>query len=353
MLTALMRGALIGVVALIQLKLPAPIPVEPVSGILDGFKTHSLVALSEPHGNEQAHALRLKLIRDPRFPSLVDDIVMEAGNARYQNLIDRFINGESVSDSELRHVWQDIVSPGPTGDLPIYEDFYRAVRALNQGLPKQRRLRVLLADPPIDWSQVRSGDDLVKWGLQRDVHTADVIMREVVAKKRRALLIFGEGHLWRRNPRSNFDRDDLPGPFVGILARAGAPRVFTISTAPVDIMDLSKLIDVQAWPVPGFALLHGTTLGGMDFAAFAPASGRYVMRDGKRIDIPREQWRVIPMEEQFDALLYLGPRSGFSQSRISAALCADPSYLPMRLARMALVGQPSDALKQHCASFQR
>lgn len=197
---------------------------------------------------------------------------------------------------------------------------------------------------------MHSSDDLIQWGLKRDVHAADLITREVIAKKRRALLVFGEGHLWRRNPRTNFGVDDLPGPFVGILSRTVGQRVFTISSAPVDIVDLATLLDVHAWPAPSLALLRGTTLGAMDFAAFAPSSARYLMRNGKRIDIPRDQWRVIALEEQFDALLYLGPRSTLTQSRIPAALCTDPSYLKMRLARMAIVAQPSDALKQYCST---
>ena len=94
-----------------------PVPVEPVSAILDVFKTHAIVAISEPHGNQQAHDLRLKLMRDPRFPAIVSDIVVETGTARYQDVIDRFIRGDEVPDSALRHVWQDIVTPGPTGDL--------------------------------------------------------------------------------------------------------------------------------------------------------------------------------------------------------------------------------------------
>jgi hypothetical protein len=44
-----------------------------------------IVALAEGgHGNEQAHAFRLALIRDPRFPSVVNDLVGECGKARYQ-----------------------------------------------------------------------------------------------------------------------------------------------------------------------------------------------------------------------------------------------------------------------------
>jgi hypothetical protein len=87
---------------------PMAVPVEPVSGIIDAFRTHRIVALAEgAHNNEPAHAFRLSLIRDTRFVSLVSDIVVEFGDARYQSTIDRFVNGESVADVQLRRVWED------------------------------------------------------------------------------------------------------------------------------------------------------------------------------------------------------------------------------------------------------
>lgn len=69
-------------------------PVDAILGILEAFDTHSVVALGEgDHNNEQGHAFRLSLIRDPRFPTIVNDIVVEFGNARYQDIMDRFVAG--------------------------------------------------------------------------------------------------------------------------------------------------------------------------------------------------------------------------------------------------------------------
>jgi hypothetical protein len=181
-----------------------------------------------------------------------------------------------------------------------------------------------------------------------------VIRREVLAKNRRALVIYGEGHLRRRNRRSNYELDDWPGPFVGILERTTAATVFTISTAAVDIMtaELKSLqADVDSWPVPSLVLLRDTVLGAADFSLFAPSGDRYFMRNGERIDIPRDQWRTLRMEDQFDALLYLGPRSAMTRSRLPARLCLDPAYMEMRLSRMTLVGQPTEPLKTYCAAL--
>ena len=59
------------------------------------------------------------------------------------------------------------------------------------------------------------------------------------------------------------------------------------------------------------------------------------------------------MENQFDAVLYLGPRASITipELRLSAAACADPAFLEKRLARVALTGLPPievDRLTQLC-----
>jgi hypothetical protein len=167
---------------------PAPArPIEPITAVLDAFRSHRLVALGEPHGNEQAHAFRLALIRDPRFATVVNDIVVESGSALHQDLMDRFIRGDSVPAADIRQAWQD-TTQHLAWDTPIYEQFFRAVRELNAALPAQRRIRVLLGDPPIDWNAVKTPQDHFQWMRLRDSFPADLIHREVVAKQRRALL---------------------------------------------------------------------------------------------------------------------------------------------------------------------
>jgi hypothetical protein len=77
------------------------------------------------------------------------------------------------------------------------------------------------------------------------------------------------------------------------------------------------------------------------------------VRDGMPVPMPREEWRSLRMEDQFDAVLYLGPRSAMTSARVSPARCADQPYLKMRLRRMALMpgSEPEiDRLKRYCAA---
>jgi hypothetical protein len=315
---------------------PRPaVPVEPIAAILDAFRTHNVVALGEPHGNEQAHAFRLSLIRDPRFAAVVNDIVVESGSSRYQDLMDRFVRGEDVPDERLRQVWQNTTVANFVWDRPIYEEFFRAVRAVNASLPAARQLRVLLGDPPIDWNSVHSAEDLLKWLSERDNYPANLIRQEVLAKQRRALVIYGDGHLWRNNAGKNI---------VTLLESTGTTSVFAIST-PTAANLVTVQADVASWPKPSIALLRGTLIGANEFAPY--------------FQLPSARFDSLRMEEQADALLYLGPPSVMTLSRLSPTLCSDAGYVEMRLARMALdpgpprAPAPIDQLKRNCATVTR
>src|SRR5688572_22205499 len=81
-----------------------------------------LVGIGELHGNEDVHEVILSLVRDERVASLADDLVVEFGNARYQEIVDRFVAGEEVAIERVRVAWRDTVNP-LTWDSPVYERF--------------------------------------------------------------------------------------------------------------------------------------------------------------------------------------------------------------------------------------
>ena len=227
----------------LAVRAPGPlIPVEPIAAILEAFQTHPIVALGEgPHGNEQGHAFRLALIRDPRFAASVNDIVVEFGSGRYQALMDRFVNGVNVPEGELKHAWQDTTVTTSVWDRPIYEEFFRAVRAVNGGLPEGRRLRVLLGDAPIDWHRVRTREDVHRWGVQKGTHMASVVMKEVLAKHRRALIVWGDGGLQGRGVAEDRILRVLDGP-------GPEKRAFIITSALWTMRQFVEMQpDASAW----------------------------------------------------------------------------------------------------------
>lgn len=338
------------------------VPIDPITGILEMFKTHDVVALSEgSHGNEQGHAFRLALIRDPRFAAAVDDIVVEFGNAHYQDVIDRFVQGEQVAYEELRKVWQDTTQRGTVWDRPIYEAFYRAVRDVNAALPVDRRLRVLLGDPPVDWDAPQRSAT-----VRTDDFPASLIQREVMAKKRRALVIFGGMHLIRKRTPFLPPKEPALAPVVALLVsrfqngsivaqldRVGA-RVFVVATSTD--FDISTVqANVVTWRRPSLALIRGTPLGLASSVTYFPRSAPVIRgRGGVQETLQLDLAAAPSMQEVVDAILYLGPLSSITHSRLSRELCADPAYLKMRVERLTEFASPGHdpaaTFKAECAA---
>ena len=109
---------------------------------------------------------------------------------------------------------------------------------------------------------------------------------------------------------------------------------------------------MASWRAPSLALVRGTVAGAADFSAFYPAEvPRATIRDGRIVSIPREQWRSLFAEKQFDAVLYLEPPSGMTRSLLSPALCRDPTYMDMRRERLSLVEMQRnlEQLQRYCA----
>ncbi len=324
----------------------SPVPLDAAPAIIDAFRTHEIVGLSAEGGSGDARdtAFIMALIRDPRFPSSVNDVVMEGASARYQDVMDRYVGGESAPDAVLRHVWDDTTQVQFLwpGEVPA---IYLVIRERNASLPRERRIRILLGEPPIDWDAVHSRDDFMKWLEQRDTFPADLIRREVVAKRRRALVLFGGGHLQRRNQVANYQMGLPQAQTIVSLLAADGIRTFVVRVAGDPTMPADGM---ASWPVPSLALIPGTTLG----AANEPqgALQRMTMRDGQLVPVPRDQWINVRLDEQVDAVLYLGPPSTSTFAPIPRSICSDKAYIETRLRRMALVGSPRGAerLKEFC-----
>ena len=289
-----------------------PVVRDAVPAVLDLFEQYSIVAMSEgPHNNQKGHDFRLALVRHPRFGRLVDDVVVEFGSSRYQSVMDRFTAGVDVPYRELRQVWENTTIPGPIWDVPIYYEFFAAIRDVNRATGSH--VRVLLGDPPVDWASIRSADEINANYDERDRYPATVIQQEVLKKNRRALIVYGEGHLLTSGRLG-------VGTLVDILQRESKARVFTISNGYPDLSRFRR----GAWPVPSLVMVKGTTVGGVSSAA------------------------GTPLALDFDAVLHLGGPSALSWSELPKTVCDDRSYVKMRLERFALGGDRASEFKRLC-----
>lgn len=298
-------------------------PVDPVEAIIQEFETHDFVAIVVG-GYDEEHEVLHTLLNTPAFSSIVDVIVVEFGGSRHQDTIDTFTSGGSVPYAELEKVWQQTTQPHHVSDPPVYGAFFRAVREVNSELPEDDQLRVLGAEPPIDWDQIEDYQDLLPWLQRRFPFEAEVVEREVLDKGRKALLLSGGLHFANGTPLLNAIDDH----------GASILKIWTISD-----QDLTALQpDIESWPRPSLARVQDTTLGAAD-----------IVESYMAINFPPG-----PFEEQFDAVLYLGPESSLTESEIAPELCSDQEYLAMRLPRLQIAadgGAPFlDQFTEYCNS---
>jgi hypothetical protein len=333
----------------------APRAVRPVDGILSAFSAHNIVALSDGrfHGDGIALALRLSLVQDSRIASTVNDIVLEAGSSRFQEVIDRYVRGGlDLSDEALQQPWTESTQPQLVlNTLSGADRLLREVRRVNAARPATQQLRVLLGDPPIDWESVHSQADHRRWIEQRDRFAADLILREVVAKGRRALVIFGGGHLQRFNQQANYDMSsDLAQTVVSLLEKDRRTRLFVVRSE----YDFPALVtDVGRWPVPSFAALPGTTLGLTDEPPTGIAARASIDSTGNVRPVPRAQWARLPLEKQADAVIYYGPLDASASDNRATQRCEDREYMNTHVNRLVLVGAPQtiiEELRRLCAA---
>jgi hypothetical protein len=296
-----------------------PKPTEAIEGILKIFDRFPLVALGELHGSRTQHDFIVSLIQHPDFPDKVNDIVVEFGNALYQPVMDRYIAGANVVHTELRQVWRNTTQITMLFDLPIYERFFVTVRAVNQHLPKQKELRVLLGDPPVDWSIIENWAQHDSFLMSRDDHFANVIKREVLGKKRRALLIAGAGHLYRASLRNVTRRLDQlhPGAVFVVIPHGGFEEKSND--------ELEKRL--ASWPQPGLAHVKNTWLGNLDpdVTFPEPKRGISIMPDGSIVPAPRH-YEGMKIQEITDAYLYLGPEASLVKDVLPPEIWQDAEY---------------------------
>jgi hypothetical protein len=314
-----------------------PTPEPAVTAILAAFDKYQVVGMPEAHGMKDVDDFILSLIRRPAFPEKVNDIVVECGNSLYQPELDRYISGEDVPFTEVRKVWRNTTQP-MCGLSGFFEQFFPLVRAFNQKLAPEKRLRVLAGDPPIDWEQVKTFEEQSKF-IDRDASIASVMEKEVLSKHRKALMLFGTFHLMHAmSAVSIFEKDHPNVTFVVSDLGIFDTELSTLSASPF-----------ASWPIPSLARTKGTWLGALDLTHFLPAPFRSDKDCNVHNELPKELQK--PVENLVDAFLYLGPQDLRLREQIPADIALDEDYVRELQQRMVLQGFPGAGMR--LAEFNR
>ena len=310
-----------------------PTPEPAVPAILAAFDKYEVVAMPEAHGMKDIDDFIFSLIRNPAFPEKVNDIEVECGNSLYQPVLDRYIAGDDVPFTEVRKVWRN-TTQSMCGESGFFEQLFPLVRAINQRLAPAQRIRVLAGDPPIDWDKVNSFED-AKQFLGRVPSITSVMEKEVLSKHRKALMLFGNHHIFHGGPISSVSRYEKDYPNLTLVIN--------------DIGPFYKNPPGQSgnpfatWPVPALVLAKGTWLGALDLGHFLPPP--FMMDQDCKVHNEFPKPLQKPMEELVDAFLYLGPPDLSLKEQLPADIALDVDYekeLPRRESLQGLHPMPRE-----------
>jgi len=316
-----------------------PTVTRAVDGILTAFQTHPLVGLSDWHGMAQEEDFYAQLVRDPRFAEEVGNVVVEFGDAAQQETLDRYLAGEEVPYDQLRKVWSDTVGAVPTITSMGYPNFFAQVRATNANLPESERIHVWLGDPPIDWAKIKSRADFVRVLHRRERYPANLIKSQILAKHKKALVIYGGSHFYDEGAMGALVEQDYPHAFFLVTPYIGFNEESCSSAFEATLHD---------WPVPALVTpVRKTTLqsrleasGCTSFTHFHFAP--QVTEAAKEAAL--KSWNEETSGVTGDALLYLGPSAKLTMATEIPDLYLDPAFRSeISRRRMVVNGRPLGA----------
>ncbi|NYF80168.1 hypothetical protein [Granulicella arctica] len=322
-----------------------PKPGDAKGTILAAFDSYEVVGMSAAHGNKDLDDFILHLIRDPSFPSKVNVIAVECGNALYQPTLDRYIAGADVPLSEVRKTWRNTTQT-MCGMSGFYEEFFPLVRRINQTLPTEKKLRVLACDPPIDWSKIKDPADYGRGQyLMRDVSIASVMEKEVLSKHRKALMLFGTAHLFHvGNTGVGLYEKDYPGLTLVIADHTGFGN-----WSPLEKYNNEFEARMALWPIPSLVQdIHGTWLAALMDMTHATGNIFFGVANSGKLPLgpapakgtfsgtPEEA--EAPFSKMVDAYLYLGPRDLLLNEPTPAEIALDKDYMIELQRRSAIFG---------------
>ncbi len=276
-----------------------------ITNLLSAFDHAEVIALEETRGNKADSELRLRLVRDPDFPFRVNSIIVEFGNSLHQEILDRYIDGQDVSPTQIEHVWRDTTQVG-AWDAPVYAEFFAAVREVNQKLPPLRRLHVIAGDPPVDWDKVRTKQDLEPFLARRRFPVS--VNHVAVQEGKKALVIYANGRLRRpRFPQWASARETSVEDQPGLPLRLTTPPIFKALQAsnPGRIFVVRTIAGLN----PFEGVLQSTKL-----PLLVPLVGMYSANDAR-------------LGDDADALIYFGDSPDVTAvSRVDPAIYRNTAY---------------------------
>ena len=269
-----------------------------------------LIAFGETHQHKSLHALLERTLTSKHIQEDIDVIIVEFGNSFYQDLLDRYINGENVSIDAIRVVWRNtLISPNTVWDSPVYERFFKTIRDINKSLQSKKRYRVIAAGKSIDWATIHSKEDMIP--LEKTTRTEqiyEVVGNEVFVKNKTAILIAGGWH----TTQLNLELNNRSG-YSFLDHSAGKQLNLYYPNTSFFINSYSKLTslgitEIENMKIGSTILTSKNWLRNIDGDKLVFMKGR-----GGRPDY--NPYRDSQLKDMADALIYWGPKEHWVYER--------------------------------------
>jgi hypothetical protein len=288
-----------------------------------------MLALGERHWSTVEHTFIKGLLLNSHFHDVFPVIIVEFGNALYQDVADRYVSGQVVPAQQLEEVWRNTTVP-MAWDSPLYADFFSLVRAANKSLPVGKKIRVLLGDPPIDWSNVNSVETFKPY-MDRDSFYADLMVRD--CKSERCLLICGTNHFYWKDPLSKLRPASERKNALEYYLQRGGDRKRVQSVLPVFSADPS----LSANGTPSLMSADDPPLDKLRFGQVDRSRVSILTKvDGKMKAVEVQPDDTLALSEVVDSVLYLGEAD--RKSSPPASIYRDRTYIKELYRRTKIVG---------------
>ncbi|GAI92489.1 unnamed protein product, partial [marine sediment metagenome] len=198
---------------------------DPKTFVLDALARHRLVIMGEVHHRPRYWAFNASLVEDPRFAENVGAIYMELPS-NDQNLVEEFLAAEKLDTEPVIEMLRDMLWMG-WPDQPML-DFFVTVWKVNQKLPPEKRLRIVLVDMRRPWEKIQKKEDWGQYDVDRNKFMAENIVRDLrerPGEKKNALFIVGHGHV-KLNFRFGDGKTVYPDASSYLCRELGAESVY-------------------------------------------------------------------------------------------------------------------------------
>ena len=262
-----------------------------ITFILNKFDRHDIIAIGETHDKIEVTNFYIDLVKNDEFRKKVDFIVIEMGNHLYQNILDDYISGKEIDEKDTYKLWRDHTSCLLNGsDNTSMIRLLKAIRDINKN--SKHKIRVLAADPPIDWKEITCLQQFYKFLGKRDEFYTEVVKKNILDSEKKGLLIMGNSHFNLQRTKYMVEKN-LQNPITA-LTNINNSNLYLLNIISASSFPYEKLEK----------LVFGSVITTNDSWIGEQKVGSPFIKDEK-------------LKDQTNGIIYLGKRSSLTSEEIT------------------------------------